>query len=73
MPVPSPGKMRGADNEWPEGRKGANMSMKQINALRHRGEGVETEVYIKGRGYKGWVRRDVLIAWLARRGRLELV
>ncbi len=49
------------------------MSMKEINALRHRGEGVGTEVYIKGRGYCGWVRKVALIAYLARRGMLRLV
>ena len=49
------------------------MSMKQINSLRHRGEGTETEVYIRGRGYKGWVRKSFLLTWLAARGKLELV
>lgn len=49
------------------------MSMKEINALRHRGEGVETEVYVRGRGHKGWVRKAYLVAWLAKRGMLKLI
>lgn len=49
------------------------MSMKQIDALRHRGEGEETEVYVSGRGRAGWVNKVFLIAWLAKRGRLVLV
>lgn len=49
------------------------MSMKEINALRHRGEGADTEVYVKGRGHRGWVRKVSLIAYLARRGMLLLV
>lgn len=49
------------------------MSMKQIEALRTRGEGEELEVYISGNGHAGWVRKAVLIEWLAKRGRLQLV
>lgn len=49
------------------------MSMQEINALRHRGEGVDTEVFISGRGHRGWVRKVALIAYLARRGKLRLV
>ena len=51
------------------------MSMKEINALRHRGEGADTEVYLKRKGVKdkGWVHKDLLIAWLAKRGMLQLV
>ena len=49
------------------------MSMKEINALRHRGEGADTEVYVSGRGHRGWVRKVALIAYLARRGMLRLV
>ena len=49
------------------------MSMKQIEALRHRGEGDEMEVYVKGNGHADWVRKAVLIEWLAKRGRLMLV
>jgi hypothetical protein len=53
--------------------EGGNMSMKQIEALRHRGEGDAVKVYVKGNGHSGWVRKTVLIAWLARRGKLALV
>ena len=49
------------------------MSMKQINALRTRGEGDEVEVYVKGNGHAGWVSKAVLVEWLAKRGRLQLV
>ena len=49
------------------------MSMKQIDALRHRGEGEDTEVYISGRGHAGWVPKSFLIAWLAKRGKLRLI
>lgn len=49
------------------------MSMKQIDALRHRGEGEDTEVYVSGRGRRGWVRKHFLIAWLAERGKLVMV
>lgn len=49
------------------------MSMKQINALPTRGAGDEMEVFISGRGHSGWVRRSVLIAFLAERGKLRLV
>lgn len=49
------------------------MSMKEIDALRTRGEGEDTEVYVKGNGHAGWVRKDFLVAWLAKRGRLVLV
>lgn len=49
------------------------MSMREINALRTRGEGEDMEVYVKGNGHAGWVRKVVLIEWLAKRGRLHLV
>ena len=49
------------------------MSMKQIEALRHRGEGDAVEVYVKGNGHAGWVRKTFLVEWLAKRGRLHLV
>ena len=56
-----------------ERRKGLDMSMKEINALRTRGEGEDMEVYISGNGHAGWVRKTVLVAWLAKRGKLQLV
>ena len=51
------------------------MSMKEIDALRHRGEGEDTEVYVWRKGVKdrGWVRKSFLIEWLAKRGKLVLV
>ena len=49
------------------------MSMDQINELRTRCEGEDTEVYISGNGHAGWVRKTVLVNWLAKRGRLILV
>lgn len=49
------------------------MSMKEINALRTRGEGEEAEVYVRGNGHAGWVRKTYLVAWLAARGKLRLV
>ena len=49
------------------------MSMMQIESLRHRGEGEDTEVFVNGNGHKGWVRKSFLIAWLAERGKLVLV
>lgn len=49
------------------------MSMKQINSLRTRGEGEDTEVYISGRGHSGWVNKQFLITWLAERGKLRLI
>ena len=49
------------------------MSMKQIESLHHRGEGEDTEVFVKGNGHKGWVRKSFLIAWLTERGKLVLV
>ena len=50
-----------------------HMSMEQIDALRHRGEGEETEVYVSGNGHAGWVPKSFLVEWLAKRGRLVLV
>lgn len=49
------------------------MSMKQINALRHRGEGDEVEVYIRRGKNAGWVKKSFLMGWLARHGLLKLV
>ena len=49
------------------------MSMKEIDSLRHRGEGADTEVYISGNGHAGWVRKSVLVEYLVRRGKLRLV
>ena len=49
------------------------MSMRQIEALRHRGEGEDMEVYISGNGHAGWVRKTVLVEWLAKRGKLHLI
>ena len=49
------------------------MGMKQIEALRHWGEGDEVEVYVSGNGHAGWVPKAFLIEWLVRRGKLVLV
>ena len=63
---------RGERNGRKAGRE-MHMSMKQIDALRHRGEGEETEVYVSGNGHAGLVPKSFLIEWLAKRGRLVLV